>query len=123
MHYTGTRYPHAGSGRSGVPRADYRHWFFLGAGLTLWVSWQVSTALGIFLGARIPAGWNLEFALPLTFIALARPTLTDRAAIAAAVVSGVTAVLSAGVPMRLGIVIAALAGITAGIIAGRRMQA
>jgi 4-azaleucine resistance transporter AzlC len=115
-HYTETR-----KRGNGEPQQD--HWFFLGAGLTLWVSWQVSTALGIFLGARIPAGWNLEFALPLTFIALARPTLTDRASIAAAVVSGVTAVLSAGVPMRLGIVIAALAGITAGIIAGRRMRA
>jgi 4-azaleucine resistance transporter AzlC len=31
------------------------HWFFLGAGLTLWIGWQISTAVGIFLGAQNPS--------------------------------------------------------------------
>ncbi|MBI3164999.1 MAG: AzlC family ABC transporter permease, partial [Chloroflexi bacterium] len=35
------------------------HWFLLGAGLALWSTWQVSTALGIFLGAAIPESWSL----------------------------------------------------------------
>ena len=30
------------------------HWFLLGAGMALWSTWQVSTALGIFLGTAIP---------------------------------------------------------------------
>ena len=51
------------------------HWFFFGAALALWTTWQVSTALGIFLGAAIPSSWPLDFAAPLTFIAMVVPVL------------------------------------------------
>lgn len=103
-------------------REDNRHWFFLGAGLTLWVTWQASTAAGIFLGARIPGSWNLEFALPMTFLALARPAVTDRPTVVAAVTAGIVAVLAYGMPMRLGIVAAAAAGIAAGLLAEPRTE-
>lgn len=92
----------------------YPHWFFLGAGLALWSCWQVSTAAGIFLGAQLPATDWLEFALPLTFIALVVPALKDRAAVAAALTGGVVAVAANGLPFKLGLVLAALAGIAAG---------
>ena len=92
------------------------HWYTLGTGLALWGTWQVSTAIGILLGAGIPRSWNLAFALPLTFLALLAPTLTDRAARAAALTGGILAVLFAAWPFRLGLFIAALAGITAGLI-------
>src|SRR3989475_7945060 len=74
-----------GPSRNDESELDQRHWFFLGAGVTLWTTWQVSTALGIYVGARIPGSWSLEFALPLTFIALVRPAVTDRATAAAAI--------------------------------------
>ena len=70
-----------------------QHWFFLGAGLGLWSCWQISTAVGVFLGAVIPSSWSLDFALPLTFIALVVPALKDRAGVAAALVGGVVALL------------------------------
>jgi 4-azaleucine resistance transporter AzlC len=94
----------------------YPHWFFLGAGLTLWSSWQVSTAAGIFLGAQLPASGPLEFALPLTFIALVVPALKDRAGLAAAVTAGVVVILGGGMPLKLGLVTAALAGILGGVV-------
>ena len=62
----------------------FSHWFLLGAGFSLWSIWQVSTALGIFLGTAIPESWSLDFALPLTFIAMVIPVLKNRPAIAAA---------------------------------------
>jgi predicted branched-subunit amino acid permease len=96
------------------------HWFFLGAGASLWLTWQASTALGIFLGATIPESWPLEFALPLTFIAMLVPMLKDRAMVAAAISSGVVALLGAALPYRLGLVLAALVGIGAGTLAERR---
>jgi predicted branched-subunit amino acid permease len=52
---------------------------FLGRGLAQWSAWQASTAVGIALGAQIPSGWALDFAIALTFIALVIPTLTDPA--------------------------------------------
>ncbi len=93
-----------------------QHWFFLGAGLGLWTCWQISTALGILLGAVIPARWELDFALPLTFIALVVPALKDRAGVAAALIGGVVALLAFSLPYKLGIIAAALAGILAGLL-------
>ena len=96
------------------PPTDHRHWFFLGAGLGLWSCWQVSTAIGIFLGAQVPPSWSLDFTLPLTFIALVFPALVDRPAVAAALAAGIVGVIGAGWPYKTGLVAAALAGITVG---------
>jgi 4-azaleucine resistance transporter AzlC len=95
------------------------HWFFLGAGLSLWLIWQVSTALGIFLGATIPESWPLEFALPLTFIAMLVPMLKDKAMVAAALSAGVVALLAASLPYKLGLVLAAAVGIGVGVLMER----
>ena len=103
--------------RPAVAPSPHRHWYFLGAGLTLWATWQVSTAAGLFLGARVPARWSLEFTLPLTFIALVFPALRDRASGAAALSAGALAVLAAGLPYKLGLVAAAVAGIAVGLAA------
>lgn len=98
----------------------HKHWFFLGAGLTLWASWQASTAVGVFLGGQVPESWALDFSLALTFIGLVIPALRDRAAVVAALVAALTAVLAAGLPLQLGLMAAALAGIGAGLLVERR---
>ena len=90
------------------------HWFFLGAGLTLWVGWQISTAAGILLGTTLPESWPLDFALPVTFIALIMPALKDRPAIAAALSAGGVALLAYSLPYKLGLVLAGLLGIVVG---------
>jgi 4-azaleucine resistance transporter AzlC len=97
----------------------HRHWYFFGAGLTLWTAWQISTAAGIFLGARIPTSWPLDFAIPLTFIALLVPDLKDRPSVVAALAAGITAALANGLPFKLGLLAAALVGIAAGMLASR----
>jgi 4-azaleucine resistance transporter AzlC len=94
----------------------HAHWFLLGAGLLLWITWQISTALGIFLGAAIPESWSLDFALPLTFIAMVVPVLRNRPAIAAALVAGLVALVAFSLPYKLGLILAALVGITVGTI-------
>jgi 4-azaleucine resistance transporter AzlC len=111
-----TRYTREGD-RTDV--SPHRHWYFLGAGLILWASWQVSTAAGVFLGARIPESWSLEFTLPLTFIALVFPALRDRGAATAAVAAGALSVAVAGLPYKLGLLLAAGAGVLAGLAAER----
>ncbi|HZC08194.1 MAG TPA: AzlC family ABC transporter permease [Ktedonobacterales bacterium] len=93
--------------------------YMLGSGLTLWGSWQISTLVGILIGARIPASWSLDFAATLTFIALVVPLLRDRALIGAALVAGIVAALTLGAPLKLGLALAALAGIVAGIALDR----
>ncbi len=95
------------------------HWFFLGAGLALWTTWQVSSALGIFLGTALPASWPLDFALPLTFIAMVIPVLKDRPAVAAAASAGIVALLAYALPYKLGFILAALIGICVGMLLER----
>ncbi len=98
-----------------------RHWYFLGAGLTLWTSWQLSTAVGIFIGAQIPRSWPLGFVLPITFIALVVPALKDGASVTAAVIAGALGLLASGLPYKTGILVAALVGILVGmLVEGRR---
>jgi len=96
--------------------SDTAHWYFLGAGLTLWTSWQISTAAGIFIGAQIPASWPLGFILPLTFIALVVPALKDRAGVAAAVVAAAVGLLALALPYKTGLLLAAFTGILTGLL-------
>jgi 4-azaleucine resistance transporter AzlC len=95
--------------------STHKHWYFFGAGLTLWSCWQTSTALGIFIGARLPPSWPLSFALPLTFIALVVPALKDRASVAAAVAAGLVGLLAINFPYKTGLLLAALIGILTGL--------
>ncbi len=89
-------------------------WFFLGAGFSLWLTWQSSSALGILLGTAIPTSWPLDFALPLTFIAMVMPVLKDRPVISAALSAGLVALLAYSLPYKLGLILAALVGIMVG---------
>ena len=106
--------PHIRGEGSDAVTSDSRHWFLLGAGLALWSVWQVSTAVGIFLGAQVPPSWALDFTLALTFIALLVPALTDPPSVAAALSAGIVALVGAGWPYKLGLVTAALVGIAVG---------
>ncbi len=98
------------------------HWYFLGAGLTLWSGWQISTLIGIIVGAQVPPAWSLDFALALTFIALVVPALHTRADIASAVSAGVVALAGMNLPFKLGLVLAALVGVTVGVLVARRTE-
>ncbi|HEX3061062.1 MAG TPA: AzlC family ABC transporter permease [Usitatibacter sp.] len=92
-----------------------RHWHTLGASLTLYVAWQAVVIAGIVVGAQVPARWSLDFAVVLTFIALLVPAVRTRADLAAAIVAAATALVAAGLPYRLSLVAASLAGIAAGM--------
>jgi 4-azaleucine resistance transporter AzlC len=101
----------------------FSHWFLFGAGLSLWSTWQASTAFGIFLGTAIPESWSLDFALPLTFIAMVIPVLKGRPYIAAALSAGLVALVAYSLPFKLGLILAALVGIVVGtFLEGKQPQ-
>lgn len=98
------------------PASPVMHWHLLGAGLTLWVCWQVSTLAGVLLGATIPAELQLGFAVPLTFIALIVPAIKRRAEILAALSAGGAALLLQDLPFNLWLIASALIGIGVGMV-------
>jgi len=75
-----------------------------------------STLAGIVLGARIPESWSLDFALPLTFLAILVPQLKDRPSVASALVAGGLSVALIGMPLKLGLMAAILGGVAAGAL-------
>lgn len=101
---------------------DLRHWYFLGAGFTLWAGWQASTAAGLLFAATIPPSWELDFAVPLTFIALLTLLLRERAGQAAALAAAIGALAFAALPYKLGLVAAILVGLVAGAWTVRRLE-
>jgi len=108
---------------AGDAAPDLRHWYFLGCGFTLWATWQLSTAAGIVFGATVPPEWDIDFAVPLTFIALLTLLTREHAGRAAALVAGVAALALAALPYKLGLVAAIVAGLLAGVWAARRRVA
>lgn len=112
--------PHLNSSWEG--NESRAHWILLGSGVGLWSGWQLSTLAGVVVGAQLPAGLGLDFALPLTFIAIVVPMLTSRVLLAAALSAGAVAVLLSGLPYKLGLFIAALAGLAAGALLTQRRQ-
>ena len=101
--------------------SPYKHWFTLGSALFMYINWQLCTYIGLIAGSAIPdpASWGLDFAMIVTFIGMLVPMVKDRPVLIAVLVAGVSAVASNGLPNQMGLFIAALLGITAGIIAER----
>lgn len=93
--------------------------FFFGAALTLWTTWQLTTTAGMVLGAAVPESWSLEFAIPLTFMALLVLAVKDRPQLVAAATGGLIAVAAVSLPYNLGLIAGALAGVAAGLAAER----
>ncbi|MDP1981592.1 MAG: AzlC family ABC transporter permease [Sulfuritalea sp.] len=101
-------------------RSPNAHWILLGSGFGLWAGWQVATLAGVLIGAQLPANLGLDFALPLTFIAIVVPMIGSRALLAAALAAGAAAVLLAALPYKLGLFLAALAGLVVGAVMTRK---
>ena len=101
-------------------RNRFAHYHLLGGGLTLWVFWQISTVTGVFLGANIPPYFNLEFAIPLTFIAIILPRLKSIAQISTAVTASIIAIFGQEIPYGLWIIIASISGMFVGGLINQR---
>ena len=92
-------------------------WYYYGAAAAIWVTWNISAIIGALVGTLVPESWGLDFAFPLSFMALMFAALKDRPAVLAAIVGGLSAILARGLPYNLGLVLAALLGIGAGVLA------
>lgn len=104
------------TGNSNINKIKY----YLGSAITMWVSWQIASIAGVLLGKTLPSNLSLEFAIPLTFLALLAPFLKKSPFITTAIVSGIIVVITHNLPFNSGFFIAIFCGITAGMFVKNR---
>ncbi|MBU2994151.1 AzlC family ABC transporter permease [Octadecabacter sp. 1_MG-2023] len=88
--------------------------FFFGAVTPVCPLWIVATGLGIWLGDGIPDWMALDFAVPICFLAIIAPMMRTLAHMVAAVTSIVVALVLAGLPFNLGLLVAAVLAMVIG---------
>ncbi len=88
--------------------------YFFGAVMAVCPLWYLFTYVGAVAGEAIPPEYALDFAVPITFLALVAPYLGSLPHLAAAFVSVVLALALAGLPVGTGLIIAALVGMVTG---------
>ena len=89
----------------------------LGAGTSMFVAWNLGTALGTAVGQAVPDPRRLgiDLVAPLTFLAVLVPLVRSRPTMLVAVIAGVAALLLAMIlPTGMAVLGAGVAGIAVG---------
>ncbi|MQF83607.1 MAG: AzlC family ABC transporter permease [SAR202 cluster bacterium] len=96
-------------------KTKYMHFHLLGSGITLWTSWQISTLIGIFIGPSIPNSLNLEYVIPLSFIAIVVVSINTKIKLIVFIMSALFSILLRDLPWNLWIITSALISIIIGV--------
>jgi predicted branched-subunit amino acid permease len=94
--------------------------YFFGVATPITPIWCAMTAVGVLVGATIPEAMALDFALPITFLAMVAPMLRTSAHLAAAATSVTVALLLSGLPSGFGLLIAAGCAMAVGVLVEER---
>ncbi|ETD86051.1 AzlC family ABC transporter permease [Rhodobacter capsulatus] len=88
--------------------------YYAGACTPVCPLWYVATLAGAWLGKAIPPAFALDFAVPVTFLAMIAPMLRSLPHLVAAAVSIVMALAFSVLPAGTGLILAALCAMAAG---------
>jgi len=105
-------------------KSHLKHWYQLGASLAMYINWQIWCALGLLLGSRIPdaGAWGLDFAMPVTFIGMTIPFVKNKSSLVCVISAGAVSLMTGGLPFKLGLIVAAVAGVLAGLLTEKTMN-
>ena len=95
--------------------------YYAGITLVLWPTWTLFCAVGVLAGNVVPTHWQLEFAIPLSFIAMLVFAVRNLPLLAAAVLGGAASVVLFDVPLKLGLIAACFMGMAAGLLAEKAL--
>jgi len=90
--------------------------FYLGCSVMLWPWWVLMNAIGAFAGAQLPPSWQLEFTIPLSFVAMVVPLLKSRSQMFAAIAGGVAGIALYAMPLKTGLIAACVFGTCVGML-------
>jgi 4-azaleucine resistance transporter AzlC len=100
------------------------HWYQLGSSTAMYLNWQFWSLFGVLLGDRIPdaSNWGLDVAMPITFIGMIIPFVKSWPMGVCILTAGAASLITLPLPYKLGIMVSAFAGITAGLLTERSRQ-
>lgn len=95
-----------------------KHYYNLGSMVFMYLNWNLCTFIGLTAGKAFPeiSGWGLDFAMPATFIGIVIPYLISKPMWASVITAGTVSIMAAGLPHKLGLMVAALAGVAVGVV-------
>lgn len=93
--------------------------FYLGTALCMMLAWHLSVLIGYVFGNFAPSSWSLDFAVPLSFLALLIPTLKNKKYWAVAIFSATASVAFYHLPLKTGLIATALSSILLSIFLTR----
>ncbi|MFT6170018.1 MAG: 4-azaleucine resistance transporter AzlC [Celeribacter sp.] len=96
--------------------------YFLGSGIPLGLFWYISTFCGAVLGEKIPSDLGVDFAVPITFLAVVAPMLKSLAHVAAAITSVVLVLALSFMPYGTGLLVAAVVALFVGALVETWME-
>ena len=98
--------------------ADSLHkgWYYVGVTLPFVVTFVGATLIGGLLGVSVGDALDIGFAIPLIFIALVVPSITDKTTLYIAGTAALAAVLFVNLPYNIGLLVATGCGVAIGII-------
>ncbi len=93
------------------------HWAYLGSVVAFYTMWNLTTIVGVVAGELIPgmSEWGLEFAMVATFLGIITIYLRNSAYWVSFAVAGTAALFLYKLPNNLGMLLAALLGVLAGV--------
>lgn len=100
------------------PQARWPQYFYLGAATTIWVTWQISSTLGILLASTLPRDGVLEFAGTLALIPITLPFLQGRVGWSCGLLAVVIALALHALPLKLGLLLAVCTGAALAYVLG-----
>jgi branched chain amino acid efflux pump len=102
----------------------YKHWYQFGSMLFMYLNWNLCTLLGLAAGHMLQGigGWGLDFAMVAAFIGMVIPYLKDKPSYCVVLVSGMSALALNGLPHKLGLIVASVLGMAAGVLSEALME-
>lgn len=103
------------------PDSPYLRYYQAGSSIAMYLNWQTWTLIGVVAGTSLAgiASWGLDFAMTVTFLGIVIPLIVNRPMLVCATVAAVVAVVAHPLPNQLWLMLAAFAGISAGVLAER----
>lgn len=85
--------------------------FYIGTAVCMLLTWHLSVIAGFIFGNFAPASLSLDYAIPLSFVALVLPTLKTNGHKAVALFSSILSLVFYGLPLKTGLMVTALLSI------------